>query len=611
MACRPSLVAQECLKHELHEALKSIFPKVPSDFLFLETSSYLDQIDLNNNGQDESQVLDALVERLLHRAPLPETPKLDGVTANPSLQKPLSVRIDVEPQTRDVVDNCVKDELLDVLRKIFPDYDRHFLMTLIDQVVQNASGESRKMEVLVSRVLDLVDVPKEKKTGLKIFEAEDKTPDVLFPSQIGEPVTQPRLASTGPAFGPKFQCGCCFDHVQASLKVMCEQNHKFCQDCLIRYIQTVVTGEGNASFSCLAQDCSASFNLSLLTFVDANQIKLLEERIQLNEISRSMAAEGEELLKCPFCEFKCIVPTTNKVFECFNPKCMKSSCKSCNKDWENHFGIPCNEVIEKEAYEDIRKDTEEAMTRAKLRSCPKCTRTFLKEEGCNKMTCVCGAKQCYVCRKQVTDYDHFCQHMRDGNANCTECQKCFLFENTDRMDDNQVMTAQQEGVQKIIAKGLQGHVGRGSCANNDVLMKAATSVQACSSSVNLESAGPSGVDLDPGLGGFGLIDDGRRFYGNRPHPYVFRPPVVCFGCGQEGHRVNNCPTHKPSCHVCGDPNHFVRNCPQRSNNIQCFRCHNFGHVARDCNAIMHDDYGNGHMIYNRYSDSSDSDSDSD
>lgn len=55
----------------------------------------------------------------------------------------------------------------------------------------------------------------------------------------------------------------------------------------------------------------------------------------------------------------------------------------------------------------MRAFIENKVTEAMVRTCHKCKKNFLKESGCNKMTCTCGATQCYVCRATDIDYDHF------------------------------------------------------------------------------------------------------------------------------------------------------------------------------------------------------------
>jgi hypothetical protein len=78
------------------------------------------------------------------------------------------------------------------------------------------------------------------------------------------------------------------------------------------------------------------------------------------------------------------------------------------------------------------------MSLAIKRVCPKCNTSFVKNEGCNKLTCPCGYKMCYVCRKDIggtgdgpdVGYRHFCEHFRpEGSPRpCTECSKCNLWE---------------------------------------------------------------------------------------------------------------------------------------------------------------------------------------
>ncbi|KAI1133607.1 hypothetical protein F5Y10DRAFT_228168 [Nemania abortiva] len=120
-------------------------------------------------------------------------------------------------------------------------------------------------------------------------------------------------------------------------------------------------------------------------------------------------------------------------FVCQNPRCQRPSCMLCSKAWiDVHI---CHES----SLIALRTQVEQAMSMAIKRVCPRCNTSFVKTAGCNKLTCPCGYKMCYVCRKDIgapnEGYQHFCQHFRpegDGRQ-CRECNKCNLWEaeNTD------------------------------------------------------------------------------------------------------------------------------------------------------------------------------------
>ncbi|KAM0281805.1 hypothetical protein ACHAQH_003387 [Verticillium albo-atrum] len=121
-------------------------------------------------------------------------------------------------------------------------------------------------------------------------------------------------------------------------------------------------------------------------------------------------------------------------FTCRSPRCLRTSCLSCAKPWADvHV---CNES----SLVALRTQVEQAMSLAIKRVCPRCATSFVKNSGCNKLTCPCGYKMCYVCRKDIggangegEGYRHFCEHFRpDGDPQpCDECDRCNLWESED------------------------------------------------------------------------------------------------------------------------------------------------------------------------------------
>ena len=177
----------------------------------------------------------------------------------------------------------------------------------------------------------------------------------------------------------------------------------FCQECIQRGSEVAI-GEGKTQLRCLGQ-CDQDFKLATLQ-------KALKPHIYAKWIKQIQAGELEQagiegLEQCPFCPFATIMessPEENKVFSCQNPDCGKESCRLCHEP--SHIPKKCEEV---ENDSEVRKRTyiENKMSEALMRKCWKCNKPFVKLDGCNKMTCQCGAQMCYIFRQPVEDYDHF------------------------------------------------------------------------------------------------------------------------------------------------------------------------------------------------------------
>ncbi|KAI0691586.1 hypothetical protein C8Q76DRAFT_634530 [Earliella scabrosa] len=219
------------------------------------------------------------------------------------------------------------------------------------------------------------------------------------------------------------ECGCCFSEYPFEKMVQCPEAHLFCTTCMITYAETKL-GEHDARISCMDQSgCKLLFpDSELRRFLTPKLLELYERVKQRKEIE---AAGLEGLEECPFCEYKVVIENEQeRLFRCENEACGAVTCRKCKK--LDHLPKSCQEV-EDDKKLDVRHAIEEAMTRALMRNCPKCQKAFVKEMGCNKMTCPnCGTLSCYICRKVIVGYDHF--NNPPGQGGRSNSKKCPLWD---------------------------------------------------------------------------------------------------------------------------------------------------------------------------------------
>jgi TRIAD3 protein (E3 ubiquitin-protein ligase RNF216) len=142
------------------------------------------------------------------------------------------------------------------------------------------------------------------------------------------------------------------------------------------------------------------------------------------------------------------------IFQCPDLDCALETCRKCLEP--AHIPLKCSEVEKKSATQG-RLKVEEAITAAKIRTCPKlgCGTKFVKSDGCNKMTCPkCQTWSCYICRALVPQnigYKHFCQtpHCRHGT-----CKGCPLYSKVEEDDARAMREAGLHAAEEVRGQSL-------------------------------------------------------------------------------------------------------------------------------------------------------------
>ncbi|XP_016324184.1 E3 ubiquitin-protein ligase RNF216-like isoform X2 [Sinocyclocheilus anshuiensis] len=252
--------------------------------------------------------------------------------------------------------------------------------------------------------------------------------------------------------GQLIECGCCCGEFAFEEMTQCTDGHLFCKECLVKYAQEAVFGSGRSELSCMDGSCTCSFPTSELEKVLPENILYKYYERQAEEAVAATCAD--ELVRCPFCNFPALLDKDISLFSCPNPRCRKESCRKCHVVWKEHAGKTCEQVLERDEIR-LRVAFEEKMTAARVRKCHKCATGLVKSEGCNRMSCRCGAFMCYLCREPINGYNHFCQHARSPGAPCRHCKKCSLWTDPTQDDERIIQEIQKEGEAELNKKTNQ------------------------------------------------------------------------------------------------------------------------------------------------------------
>ncbi|KAF8610314.1 hypothetical protein BDV93DRAFT_430426 [Ceratobasidium sp. AG-I] len=223
-------------------------------------------------------------------------------------------------------------------------------------------------------------------------------------SAVKRPVTPPKPVET-----TEIECGCCFTEIDIAEMMQCAEGHLFCPTCTKQNAETAV-GDRKSDILCMdTSGCRAPFpHDQLKRVLSEKTLDLIDRLRQTKELEEAKIGGLEH---CPFCDFACIIVGDGRTFICQKPTCGAVSCRKC---WRrDHLGKTCEEMEIEEKSQTGEHAIAEAMTKALVRDCPDCKTPFMKEAGCNKMTCPkCGTISCYLCRQKISrlsPYTHFDQ----------------------------------------------------------------------------------------------------------------------------------------------------------------------------------------------------------
>lgn len=243
-----------------------------------------------------------------------------------------------------------------------------------------------------------------------------------------------------------FECSCCCDDKSIEDFGQCTEGHLICKVCIKKHAENTIYQQLSCKIKCIDcnEKCFGEFSEETLQTILNERVFAEYKNLKKMEEINQLCVDDINIKLCQHCGAGTDIgeDSIQTLLVCM--ECFKDTCLKCNQ--VDHPGKPCYSLGN--VSQGKRQEIEDKMTEALLVKCNQCNKSIFKNEGCNKVTCVCGTHNCYVCKKIIpksVGYAHFCR-----SHNCA-CNKCHLWEqNTKKRLMEAVKDDYDEETKKLI-----------------------------------------------------------------------------------------------------------------------------------------------------------------
>ena len=196
--------------------------------------------------------------------------------------------------------------------------------------------------------------------------------------------------------GCEVNCSACLTPVEEPKELFRLEccGHAFHTDCIAMQVKPDTL---TFPVQCADEDCSKDLVLKDFENLQKQLLKFRLKELVSAALKNHMEKNRDTYMNCPTPDCRmiyAIATDEGKPFTCSD--CAVVTCTKCHKQY--HTGISC------EMYSAGQPKTDEEMLEEWMqkdpnnrKKCPKCSIPIEKNEGCNHMTCTCGAHICWLC----------------------------------------------------------------------------------------------------------------------------------------------------------------------------------------------------------------------